>query len=536
MAKTEIRSEISLETTRFQRGLAQSQRSVSNFAKSGIASMARFGAAFLGIGLAKSIVSLGLSAGETASKFSAVFGPAADDMNAKVQELRKTIPSTTAEMQNALSTFAAMGKGFGLNSKAANLFSVEMVKVAGDIASFHDLPIEEAFGKIRSAVSGEFEPLKQLGIVIDAARLKQEGLSLAIWDGTGQMSAAQKALAVQSIMIRDMGSANGDAAATADSAANRVKFLRAELVETGTKIGVTALPAIMGLTEGLALFLAKTKEVADFMGTKAGEAIYGPTDETLEKLRKTKELHDAQKQAVKELTSEGELYKQGIFEGTLFTKGLSDKLDENKRKIKERTEAIVAGLNIESTAAAQKTKDDEEAIKNAKDLKGELEKQIDAEIDPARKKALEDRLQAYKNLIAAAGTLESLQGVKPGSRAGGANKSSAEKFDAADSNKSGIVTGREQRAKEAADRKAATDARRARTLEVAGESGAGERARDQGRNQRFDSREAAAGLNLAGNDPNAGRKPIEEEAKKQTESLNLISNTLSKLESALGSE
>ena len=424
MAKTEIKTEVSLSTTKFQRGMAKAQRSVSNFAKSGLASIARLGAAFAGIGLVKSIVSLGVSAGETASKFKAVFGPAADDMNKKVQALRKTIPSTTAEMQDALSTFAAMAKGFGLNTEAANLFSVEMVKVAGDIASFHDLPIEEAFTKIRSAISGEFEPMKQLGIVINEARLKQEGLNLAIWNGAGQMSAAQKALAVQSIMIRDLGTANGDAAATADSAANRIKFLRAELVETGTKIGTTALPAILALTDGLSQMLALTKEFTDFMGTKAGEAIYGPSDESLKKMRKAKELYDAQKQAVKELTAEGELYKQGIFEGTAWTKGLSEKLEGNTRKIKERTDAIVAGLNVESIAAAEKRKADEEAIKNAKDLQAELKKQIETETDPKRKKALEDRLKAHVNILKAAGQLNSLQSGKPG-KAGKAAKAGA---------------------------------------------------------------------------------------------------------------
>lgn len=413
MAKTSITAKLGLDTTAFQRGMAKSQQTVKNFAKGATASFIRMGAAFAGIGLVRGIAKLGLAAGETASKFRAVFGPATDEMTEKVKELRKTIPSTTAEMQNALSTFAAMAKGFGLNTNAANLFSVQMVKVAGDIASFHDLPIEEAFGKIRSAVSGEFEPLKQLGIVINEARLKQEALNLKIWEGTGTMSAAQKSLAVTSIMIRDMGDANGDAALTAGSAANRVKFLRAELLETGTKIGTTALPAILALTDGLSQFLELTKDLTDFMGTKVGEMMYGPTDESIKKINLAVQLRKAEKQAVKELTEEGELYKQGIFEGTLWTKGLSEKLEGNKVKIKERTALIMDGLAAEKTAAKAKTAADDKSIKNASDLSAELEKQIKTEKDPARKKALEDRLDAYKELLKAAGKLESLQSKKP---------------------------------------------------------------------------------------------------------------------------
>jgi hypothetical protein len=73
-------------------------------------------------------------------------------------------------------------------------------------------------------------------------------------------------------------------------------------------------------------------------------------------------------------------------------------------------------------------------------------------------------------------------------------------------------------------------------LEVAREAGSGELYRDASRNQRFDAREASAGLNLAGNDPTASRKPLEEEAKKQTEELESIGKTLAKLDSALGAE
>lgn len=425
MAKTEIKSEISLNTTKFQRGMAKAQRSISKFAKSGIAQIARFGAAFAGIGLIKSIASLGLSAGETASKFKAIFGPALDEMNQKVKELRKTIPATTAEMQNALSTFAAMAKGFGLNTEAANMFSVEMVKVAGDIASFHDLPIEEAFTKIRSAISGEFEPMKQLGIVINEARLKQEGLNLAIWDGSGQMSAAQKALAVQSIMIRDMGDANGDAAITANSAANQVKFLKKDLAEMGTEIGTTLLPAMTKLVGWFAAAAKGAKSMSEAVGKFMGELVYEGSSSA------RKELEDQvmlRAKVIAQLKEEGKIRKESP--ALAFSKEARDANLKEAKIIKDRMAAInaesKAKIKADKDAAAAKKKEDEEAIKNAEDLSAELEKQIDAETDPKRKQALQERLKAYQDLLSAAGKLESLQTAKPKTgKNGGSSKSSA---------------------------------------------------------------------------------------------------------------
>ena len=424
MAREDITVRFNLDESGFKNGIKRAGGAINKFRKeiSGKVGIALAGV--FSVGLIKNIVGLGTAAAETASKFKSVFGPASSAMNERVQELRKTIPSTTAEMQNSLATFAQMATAFGMNSTAANMFSVEMVKIAGDIASFNDLPIEDAFTKIQSAISGEFEPMKQLGIVINQARLKQEALNLQIYNGVGQMNAAQKALAVQSILIRDMGDANGDAALTADSASNQIKFLKKSIFEMGTDIGVTALPAVLELTRGIFFLLRKTKEFTDFAGSTVGQLIYGPTEETLERQRKSKQLLDAQAQATRELSSEGKLYKQGMFEGTLWTKGLSEKLDENKRKIKERTQLILAGLAKERKESEKnevdRVKKSEKEIKEASDLTDELNEQIEAETNPDRKRALEKRLSAYKALLEAAGELNGIETVKPiGAGAGG---------------------------------------------------------------------------------------------------------------------
>ena len=515
MAKADITGRLNLDSTGFQRGIQRSKQSVKGFAKSSMATFVRMGAAFAGIGLVKSIVGLGTAAAETASKFNAVFGKSADAMNEKVQELRKTIPSTTEEMQGALATFAQMAKAFGLNSEAANLFSVEMVKIAGDIASFNNLPIEDAFTKIRSAISGEFEPMKSLGIVINEARLKQEALNLAIWDGTGQMSAAQKALAVQAILIKDMGDANGDAALTANSAANQIKFLQKSIKETGTEIGVTMLPAIATLTEAFANLLGLAKSTMEAVGTSLGELVYGNQDRV---------------QAEMDLAAEGITRGKGRGGAVKYEKAIQNQIEKNK----EAAEAA-------KIAAEQKRKADEEAIKNAGDLKSELESQIETETDPVRKKALEDRLESYENLIKAAGKLESLQGAKPGTAGtGGTASMSKVKYDPADVNQSGYVTPREQRAQERKQRKEDQERRAREKAERSAEIGASERERQKQREQRMTERERAAGLTgttagrkLGGTSADEkkaaeGAKGTEAELKEQTKILTTIKDEIQK--------
>lgn len=330
MARTEIAAEASLDTTKFQRGLAKADKGVKKFAKSSIASVGRIAGAFAGVSLVKNVVNLGTAAAETASKFEAVFGAAAADMNKKVEELKKTIPATTMEMQNALATFGQMARSFGMNSDAANEFSVEMVKVAGDLASFHNMQPEEVFIKLRSAISGEFEPLKALGIIINETTLKQEALNKGIWDGNGAMTAAQKAMTTQSLILKQMGAAQGDAARTADSAANKIKFLQTQLKDMGAEIGETILPAVVALTDALSTGIKAIAKYQEFVGTLYGKLIYGDKDDPLGGYREA---------------AETELERKGAFEGLKGrggTKTRAAMIEERAKEIKAERDARVA--------------------------------------------------------------------------------------------------------------------------------------------------------------------------------------------------
>ena len=565
--KAELNTKINLDSSGFRKGLDRAKSKVGQFANSAVASFARVGAAFLGASLIKNIAQLGLAAGETASKFKSVFGVATDEMSEKIKELRETIPSTTAEMQDALATFASMASAFGLNSKAANMFSVEMVKVAGDIASFHNLPIEEAFTKIRSAISGEFEPMKQLGIVINEARLKQEGLNLGIFNGVGAMNASQKALAVQSILVKDLGTANGDAAATAESAANKTKFFNKDLKETATTIGTTALPAIVQLTEGLAIVLKGLGMFTDFAGTMVGELVYGISDETLEKHREQNELLHATAQARKELNDEGAFQKQGFFEMPIFSDSAKKKQLHNADILEKRIKEILEKKEKASVKVVAALEKETEAT----------EKLVEVETDPDREQTATERLQAVQDLINAAGELtgiettltekqieqlkkeedqlaiknkklallqaeaaqddelinkaknqlaleEQIQGIMQSTNVDRetaidlANELASIGF-GADTNQSGYVTPREQRAKEKADRKADQERRERERKERSDEIKAEQEKRDKEREDRMLEREMANGIDTGnGGSDDDSKKPSAEKAKDKTDS------------------
>lgn len=58
--------------------------------------------------------------------------------------------------------FMSMAKGFGMTKDKAYQLSKGMTEVSYDISSFFNLPIEEAFLKVRSGIAGELEPLTKI--------------------------------------------------------------------------------------------------------------------------------------------------------------------------------------------------------------------------------------------------------------------------------------------------------------------------------------------------------------------------------------
>ena len=264
MKIAELRAKINLDSTGFKNGVAKAKSSVKSFASSAkksfvgisrdaISAGAAMLAAFAGISLVKSMVNLGSSAEETADKFNSVFGKAADGMNERLQELKKVIPATTKELQDAVAVFGLMAQSFGLNDRAAEEFSLNMAKIAGDLSSFHDIAPEVAFDKLRAGIAGSSEPLQALGIDIREAALKQEALNIGIYDGVGVLSTSQKAMAIQSAVVTQMGAASGNAALTMNSTANQMKFMAANAKEAGTIIGTILLPYILDFARGMEL-------------------------------------------------------------------------------------------------------------------------------------------------------------------------------------------------------------------------------------------------------------------------------------------
>jgi hypothetical protein len=306
-----------------------------------------------------------------------------------------------------------------------------------------------------------------------------------------------------------------------DAAADKIESFKRQMTVLAAEVLVKVIPILKMMSNGFGF-------IGDMVGVAASNALsFGQALGSV--------ISAVVAPAIKQFNALGFAIKAAGQVAKRDFAGAKESLIAAKEAAGDSVDAIKA-IPDEIGAAFNRLKSDGEAAMEV--LGDSLEKRAD-NIGKAWSDMtggmVEDTKDAAKDINKTAITPTGTGAEGGKARLAGKTKTKAQSFDAADVNKSGIVTGREMRAKESADRKAASDARRAKTLEVAREAGAGERARAEATNQRFNAREAAAGLNLAGNDPLSGREPIEEEAKKQTEELEIINKTLAKLDSALTS-
>lgn len=149
-------------------------------------------------------------------------------------------------------SMGAMLKSSGLAEKDAKDMSQALVQLTGDMSSFYNLNTEEAWEKIRSGISGETEPLKQLGINMSVANMEAFALSQGIKKSWNAMSQGEQTMLRYQYLMKVTADAQGDFARTLDTSfANQLRVMKMNIESLGTSIGQKFLPDFMNLIKAL---------------------------------------------------------------------------------------------------------------------------------------------------------------------------------------------------------------------------------------------------------------------------------------------
>ena len=155
------------------------------------------------------------------------------------------------------STLGAMMKSSGLAGKEIVGMSTDLAGLAADMASFYNLDFETAFEKIRSGISGETMPLKQLGINMSVANLEAFALAQGLEKTFSEMSQGEQTMLRYQYLMQATADAQGDFEKTSDGFANAQRRIQSSLESIKTSVGKLIIDPFANATAGVADFLAK---------------------------------------------------------------------------------------------------------------------------------------------------------------------------------------------------------------------------------------------------------------------------------------
>ena len=217
------------------------------------------------------------------------FGDSAGRIDAWAKQAGKAYGLTEKQAKQYTSTIGAMLKSQGMADDEIVKTSTDLAGLAADMASFYNLDFDTAFQKIRSGISGETEPLKQLGINMSAANLEAFRLAQGIEKTYAAMSQSEQTALRYQYIMQATADAQGDFARTSDGYANASRRVQTAMETIKTEGGKLLLEVVEPLTVGLASMLEKLTATPDTTVLDDIAAIDAKTGAKVSRIQQTAE-------------------------------------------------------------------------------------------------------------------------------------------------------------------------------------------------------------------------------------------------------
>lgn len=256
-------------------GIKNASFNLGNLLKTAIGFKAIRGLANLG----KSAIGFGSDITEIENVVDVSFGSMADEAYKFASTAKEQFGLSELAAKQYSGTMMAMMKSSGVAQDAASKMSISLAGLAGDIASFYNIDTDTAFQKIRSGISGEIEPLRQLGINLSVANMEAYALSKGITTSYNAMSQAEKVALRYNYLMSATGDVQGDFARTSGSWANQVRLLTLNFQSLSAVIGQGLIAGILPAIQALNALMSKLMQAANafrnFMYVLMGKKLKG---------------------------------------------------------------------------------------------------------------------------------------------------------------------------------------------------------------------------------------------------------------------
>lgn len=210
---------------------------------------------------------------EATDLFNNAMGELSGQATELISKMESLLGIDPTEAMTNIATIQSLATSFGLASDKAYILSKNLTQLAYDEASYWNKDTATTFTAISSAISGELEPIRRLGVDLSQARLQQELLSLGFNKQVSTLSQADKAILRYIAIMKQTTNIQGNLAQTISSPANMVRILKSEISQLAKAVGQLLYPAFKAILPVLIAAVDLIKEFVVSLASVFGQKI-----------------------------------------------------------------------------------------------------------------------------------------------------------------------------------------------------------------------------------------------------------------------
>lgn len=190
------------------------------------------------------------------------------------QSMGTAMGITTSQIAKANDFLTETTDGYIAASDSLADVSLNITKLAGDIASFYDKDQADVADDLRSIYTGMTLPLRQYGLDLTEATLQEWALTNGLDSNISSMSQAEKTMLRYQYVMAQTTAAQGDFIKTQDTWANQTRILAENFKALGATIGTPIINACKPMLTALNAVIKKVNEFAQVVSEALG-TIFG---------------------------------------------------------------------------------------------------------------------------------------------------------------------------------------------------------------------------------------------------------------------
>ena len=187
-----------------------------------------------------------------------------------VDSLQQVYGLDPTNLKSAIGGFALLSRSMGMTTKQAEVLSTNTTRLALDLSSLTNVPIQQVMQDLRSGLVGQSETVYKYGIDVTEAGLKTEAMNQGITESVRNMSQGEKMALRYATMLRQTTLAQGDFARTINAPANQLRILSERFVTLSRAIGTIFMPMLKVVLPWLNALVMVLTDVANKIASLFG--------------------------------------------------------------------------------------------------------------------------------------------------------------------------------------------------------------------------------------------------------------------------